>query len=591
MDRDNYTVSDAGNGQVAIEFHAPKALEARLIEERKGPALNLSAMSLIAEAGRSIDEAISLTAKQAESIYQRLREIVSSDRRDGTFAFYRKESISAGIALLVVAGENWLAGNSEAEAFCVEHLLALSEEPPTPTDFDSPESISGGFDFFLAEAALHLVLRNRGNDRLWSVLLRGITSNQYKTTEKIMMVAFRHRTSKAIRFNELVGAVILWAVIRGPVGALGSRFDSTTITPYQKLIVSRFKRGYFKKRVQSLAFAVQANDRFARMKLRGTPQWEWHEQRTQMLESRNATNMAHRERLHRRETYLDLEVLHHGLSFLGQFEGLRSDDAPDLRRYFDQLLRLELELLPNSPNADSVEFQNQCDFDDWIMALASLYYATLPLSEAVQTVAQPIMSLGAGAHYWIQDFLQAFFRYAPGLCMDDADLADRWRALIQFAASSPRWNYDQVGLKYYLEHLFRELLGFSGYPSRAADGALRGALVLLKPELVSWCDRWLKLSDAAAAFAKFVSGTNSHAFIELGLIKLADNLSSYGKNARRQEVLTSSLLAAVQHVWKSFPDIVRTVGPASDAFHKILSFLSALLIPEAIDLQAKVARG
>jgi hypothetical protein len=591
LDRDNYTVSDAGNGQVAIEFHAPKALEARLIEERKGPALNLSAMSLIAEAGRSIDEANSLTAEQAESIYQRLREIVSSDRRDGTFAFYRKESISAGVALLLVVGENWLAGNPEAEALCVEHLLALSEEPPTPTDCDSPESISGGYDLFLAEAALHLVLRNRGDDRLWSVLLRGITSNQYKTTEKIMMMAFRHRTSKAIRFNELAGAVILWAVIRGPVGALGSRFDSTTIAPYQKLVASRFKRGYFKERVPSLAFAAQANDRFARMKLRGTPQWDWHEQRTQMLESRSATNMAHRERLHRRETYLDLEVLHHGFSFLGQFEGLRSDDAADLRRYFDQLLRLELDLLPNSPNADSVEFQNQYEFDDWIMALASLYYATVPLSEALQTVAQPIMSLGAGAHYWIQDFLQAFFRYAPGLCMHDADLANRWRALIQFAASSARWDYDQVGLKYYLEHLFRELLGFSGYPSRAADGALRGALVLLKPELVSWCDRWLKLSDAAAAFAKFVSGTNSHEFIELGLIKLADNLSSYGKNARRQEDLTSSLLAAVQHVWKFFPDIVRTVGPASDAFHKVLSFLSALLIPEAIDLQAKVARG
>jgi len=141
------------------------------------------------------------------------------------------------------------------------------------------------------------------------------------------------------------------------------------------------------------------------------------------------------------------------------------------------------------------------------MALASLYYATVPLSEAPQTVAQPIMSLGAGAHYWIQDFLQAFFRYAPGLCMDDADLADRWRSLIQFAASSPRWNYDQVGLKYYLEHLFRELLGFSGYPSRAADSSLNGALVLLKGEVTLWCDRWLKVADAAAAFARFVSAT------------------------------------------------------------------------------------
>jgi hypothetical protein len=111
--------------------------------------------------------------------------------------------------------------------------------------------------------------------------------------------------------------------------------------------------------------------------------------------------------------------LHHGFAFLGQFVGLRSVDAPALRCYFDQLLGLELELLPNSPNADSVEFENQYDFDDWIMVVASLYYAALPLSEALQTVAQPIMSLGAGAHYWIQDFLQAFFRYAPGLCTND----------------------------------------------------------------------------------------------------------------------------------------------------------------------------
>ena len=591
FDRGNYTVSDAGNGQVAIEFHAPKTLEARLAEERRGPALNLSAMSLIAEAGRFIDEVKSLTREQAEYIYRRLQEIVSSDQRDGTFEIYREEAISAGVALLVISGHNWLAENLEAETFCIEQLFALMEDPPAPRDMDSAESLSDGYDLFLAEAALHLISRNRGDDRLWSALLHGITSYRYNTTEKIMMMAFRHRAVNGIRFNELVGTVILWAIIRVPVGALGSRFDSRLIAPYQDLIVNRFKRGYFKRRMPSLAFAVRVNDRFARMKLRNTPQWEWHEQRMQLIESGNTSMLGRRDRLHRRETYLDLEVLHHGFAFLGQFVGLRSVDAPALRCYFDQLLGLELELIPNSPNADSVEFENQYDFDDWIMVLASLYYATLPLSEALQTVAQPIMSLGAGAHDWIRDFFQAFLRYAPGLCTNDADLADRWRALVQFAATSERWNYDQIGLQYYLEHLFRELWGFSGYPSRATDDALKGALVLLKPELVSWCDRWLKLSDAAAAFAKFVSGTNYQEFIELGLIKLADNLSSSGRSARRQEDLTSSLLAAVQHAWKAYPDIVRIVGPASDAFHRILSFLSALLMPEAIDLQAKIARG
>jgi hypothetical protein len=230
--------------------------------------------------------------EQAEFIYRRLQEIVSSDQRDGTFEIYREEAIAAGVALLVISGHNWLAENSEAEAFCIEQLFALMEDPPAPTDMDSAESLSDGYDLFLAKAALHLILRNRGDDRLWSALLHGITSYRYNTTEKIMMLAFRHRAVNGIRFNELVGTVILWAIIRVPVGALGSRFDSRLIAPYQDLIVNRFKRGYFKRRMPSLAFAVRVNDRFARMKLRNTPQWECHEQRMQLIESGNTSMLA-----------------------------------------------------------------------------------------------------------------------------------------------------------------------------------------------------------------------------------------------------------------------------------------------------------
>ena len=162
-------------------------------------------------------------------------------------------------------------------------------------------------------------------------------------------------------------------------------------------------------------------------------------------------------------------------------------------------------VLPDSPDADSNEFQNQYQFDDWLMLLASIYFATLPLVEAVDTVAAPILSLGVGAHAWIADFVKAFFRYAPTLCPTSEDLAERWRALIQFANDSPRWNPENVKLQYYLEQLYRDLFGMSSHPSHAADKGLAAPLLLLLKELSEWCERWLKDPDFAAAFARLLN--------------------------------------------------------------------------------------
>jgi hypothetical protein len=93
-----------------------------------------------------------------------------------------------------------------------------------------------------------------------------------------------------------------------------------------------------------------------------------------------------RERLHRFGTYLDLEVLKCGFSFLSVFAGLRSEDAPKLRGFFELLFALELSLLPNTSQVDSAEFETQYDFDNWIMLVAAIYYATLEMKDAIQSI-------------------------------------------------------------------------------------------------------------------------------------------------------------------------------------------------------------
>jgi hypothetical protein len=588
--RENYTYRDTGNGQVAIEFNADPKLQARLDGERERPELNLACFGIIHQARKSIDEKRVLSDKDAAEAYAQFRKIAESPSTDGMFLMCRRDAVAAGVALMLNAGQSVAAPGTEAEQYCVDHLLKLAGEEPAPRDFDSPESISDDADLFMSEAALVLILRGSEDFQTWKILLGGVFAYRYPTTDKLMIRLWEQRSDSRIRFYELATAVFLWAVVRGPASAKTHRNDPTVLQPYRDLMIKRFFRGHFKSRKYSAGYLLALNHRFTKHTLAGTPNWEWHEQRVALMAT-SPKMLGNRNRLHRVESYMDMEVLRYGFNFLGQFEGLRSADASALRAFFQTLMNLEMAVLPDSPDTDSDEFQNQYQFDDWLMLLASIYFATLPIEDAMNTVAKPILSLGVGAHAWIADFVKAFFRHAPSLCPTPEDLAERWRALITFANSSPRWNPENVKLHYYLDQLFRDLFGMSGHPSYSADKGLAAPLLLLRKELGEWCERWLKDPDFAAAFARFLSTAEGREIVSFSLIRLAAALPAMQNRRSRNGDLEDALSAATQHIWKVENDLVRTSGEVSEAFRSVVSFLTARLVPEAISLQAKIAES
>jgi len=116
-------------------------------------------------------------------------------------------------------------------------------------------------------------------------------------------------------------------------------------------------------------------------------------------------------------------------------------------------------------------------------------------------------------------------------------------------------------------------------------------MALIEHELLAWCGTWLELEVCAAAFARFVASTSSRRFIQLGLVALARAMRPDQRGRRRREGLTSSYLAALTNACNSIPDLVRTGDDAGEPFHKLLTFLTALLIPEALDPKTRVARA
>jgi hypothetical protein len=79
--------------------------------------------------------------------------------------------------------------------------------------------------------------------------------------------------------------------------------------------------------------------------------------------------------------------------------------------------------------------------------------------------------------------------------------------------------------------------------------------------------------------------------VSFGLTRLAGVLPSSDTRDSRQRELNDALLAVVQYVWKSHRSLTLTPSETGDSFRSILAYLTAQLIPEAIDLQAKIAQG
>jgi hypothetical protein len=114
---------------------------------------------------------------------------------------------------------------------------------------------------------------------------------------------------------------------------------------------------------------------------------------------------------------------------------------------------------------------------------------------------------------------------------------------------------------------------------------------LLRKELGEWCERWLKDPDFAAAFARFLSAAEGEEILSFGLIRLAAVLPAMQSRKNRHGDMDDALLAAVQHIWKVENALVRPPGDGSEAFRSVVSYLTARLIPSAIDLQAKIAES
>jgi hypothetical protein len=108
------------------------------------------------------------------------------------------------------------------------------------------------------------------------------------------------------------------------------------------------------------------------------------------------------------------------------------------------------EEIPGTPN----------EVDHWVLCRIAGLITQLRHAERPADFWEPILSLGTPGHSWLQTFLKEWF--VCGLRSEPASDAfvREWRAMLEYAFSSPKWSFDSAKRWLKLEEMWCVLIGF-----------------------------------------------------------------------------------------------------------------------------------
>jgi hypothetical protein len=117
---------------------------------------------------------------------------------------------------------------------------------------------------------------------------------------------------------------------------------------------------------------------------------------------------------------------------------------------------------------------------------------------------EPVLVLGAPAHYAIGQFLQSWF--AQAATADPSDFGARWRQMIEYALASPTWGDGNPW--YYGQRILTEVLGCNAATWLDANPSFQTVLLGFKPLYEAWATNHRRRDDHnVTAVCSFLSSS------------------------------------------------------------------------------------
>src|SRR5688572_1480551 len=91
------------------------------------------------------------------------------------------------------------------------------------------------------------------------------------------------------------------------------------------------------------------------------------------------------------------------------------------------------------------------EFDRWVLNLTAGLIPQLASIEEGRSFWQPIMDIGPGAHYWMEEFFRHWFMSGRQASQTLDVFAAHWREMITYSLDGPAWTPQGSYQSYLLE--------------------------------------------------------------------------------------------------------------------------------------------
>jgi len=581
FDSQNYVGRKTQDGQLVIEFDWPEHLREKMLAKESAAQSSTDAVVFPHTCRRILEGEQILASDNLDQFWTRLQSLANRNDEQKREEGSPNEAtiIAGGIAVIVTFHRSWLRDHPEAESWCLKQLRDIGHQKRN--EQYSPHTISDtATESFLAEAAFALI-PEIDEEWLREIAAFGITAFYYSSTRLVLKQAFQRRSILLEDFGRAINLMTYWSGLRMVINH-AAHFQQ----PIERL--ERMKRRLilaFVKRTLPTRFI--SLERIGKISRKAIERIDSREPSSWRRMSRHRRERD--EKVYRDDLWLDTKVISSGFSFLGFLSGaVDESDRERLIRYHAAIIGLFLSTMPKLEAGEELD-GTPYEFDRWVLQLCTALIPQLPSTEA-RSFWQPIMDIGPGARYWIEDFFHNWFMTGLQVSPSLETFGDHWKDLIAYSLDSPRWAVAQPRASYLVESCTREMMGLGMTMDLIAKDDFVPVIQSIAPLFQEWAQRWLNWPDSAISFSKFLSKPAGRALLPNGIIWLNRAVQAYSSYQWRERHLDESLAAALRTCWKSFSKEVSGNLELRTHFLELLNTLCKRLGPDALALRTQVSQ-
>jgi hypothetical protein len=511
-------------------------------------------------------------AREPDQIWELLEIVleVAREQSGETYGLRDPQDAVAGlIAVLLKLHREWLRADPERERACLENFLCVPERAvrPLPELFGA-SSHEALWAIFCAEQLPLIWAETPASPSLRAAIARVVTSGGDTAVALLLRNLFAIRDKLAAEFEQTQTLLLHDAVERNRhqwMRALED--DPARYADWIEREVADFSSGYSR--------ALPADWLAIRH-----PQFPMHYGHSYRFEKRTT-----------RQNY--------GMGFdrvVGAFAWVPSLDqaASDAER--EQWISLHREILrcllgtfpcraEGSHEYEGLPYQ----VDRQVLARSAKLALELRDDEDHAAFWKPVLALGTAGHAWVADFIRDLFMPALETPTPPPYFARRWKAMLEFAASSPTWQNDPDAKPWELEKLWLDLVGVDSLLHLCWLPEHRDILAEVWPNVELWAQRYLGEEESLRAFLDFMKLPVVSEWIPNALILIGEAFANILNNGLAEDFPEDQLARFLVLVHEQHAPSVRRIPRAYEVFTRLVTGLAAAQNRIALELQSRLA--